>query len=777
VRAARLFAATALIGGVAVINAPGAHAATITVTTADDVVDGGDGLVSLREAFATANGNAQDDTIVLAAAATYTLDDCAPGVLTHTADQALTITGNDATITQSCSDSGIIASTSTAVTSLLTIDGVHLVGGPNSGASIDGAAIFADGRLVLSNSEITGVEGGPSGTVIASPFSPGGGVTVTISGSNLHDNFSTVVTTEFASATVTGTTIADNQGGGISLVDGSPLTIEDSHIERNTGLGARTTGFNAARLLVYTSTIVDNGLVGLDCFSCRETVVSESVVTGNGASAPIGGGGGIMHTFNYVQAPLDPHVLIEETYIADNHAEHPGGGLLVKLGGPPEDADGDRPTIVIDSTTFENNTTGGDFNDGGGAAIQHGDLQMSLVNFTGNETLGANARGGGLSMDSPFADGLPGSRHVQFGSVSFDGNTATASGGGADIQANGIAEITDATFTDNVSGGNGGGASIHAGIAGLDRITASGNSADIGGGIFIRRGGSTPSGGLFRSTLFGNTATAHGGGLAVDDIDVVIDNSTITGNAAPEGGGISVGIDPMDEFELVTLRSSTLASNTAVVGANAVTYEGELDTDRALVVDPLGSANCAGFPVSFAPVGRSFLSDASCGAAATDTVSSADPLLGALANNGGSTLTRLPAATSPIGGLVPVAQCTLSDQRGVTRPQGSACEPGAVEVFEAAAITGSNGSDTLIGSVGNDVMLGLGGSDALFGLAGNDILDGGDGPDLLVGGPGVDTLLGGRGIDVLIGTVGDTLVGGAGVDVCWFVGASRPRDC
>ena len=56
-----------------------------------------------------------------------------------------------------------------------------------------------------------------------------------------------------------------------------------------------------------------------------------------------------------------------------------------------------------------------------------------------------------------------------------------------------------------------------------------------------------------------------------------------------------------------------------------------------------------------------------------------DPKLGPLANNGGPTDTLLPLAGSPAidqGG----ATCPATDQRGIVRPQGAACDIGAVEV-------------------------------------------------------------------------------------------------
>jgi hypothetical protein len=65
----------------------------------------------------------------------------------------------------------------------------------------------------------------------------------------------------------------------------------------------------------------------------------------------------------------------------------------------------------------------------------------------------------------------------------------------------------------------------------------------------------------------------------------------------------------------------------------------------------------------------------------------ADPLLGPPANNGGPTLTLLPGAGSPALDRVPsgTVACKPVDQRGVSRPQGSACDIGAVEVVPPAS--------------------------------------------------------------------------------------------
>ena len=88
--------------------------------------------------------------------------------------------------------------------------------------------------------------------------------------------------------------------------------------------------------------------------------------------------------------------------------------------------------------------------------------------------------------------------------------------------------------------------------------------------------------------------------------------------------------------------------------------------------------------------GFNFSDDSSCGFGNTDEgdrQNAGSPGVGALAANGGPTQTMLPQTGSPLIDAVPIAQCQLDgasgitrDQRGVTRPQGSGCDIGSVEV-------------------------------------------------------------------------------------------------
>jgi hypothetical protein len=56
-----------------------------------------------------------------------------------------------------------------------------------------------------------------------------------------------------------------------------------------------------------------------------------------------------------------------------------------------------------------------------------------------------------------------------------------------------------------------------------------------------------------------------------------------------------------------------------------------------------------------------------------------DPMVGPLAENGGPTLTHALLTGSPAIDAGDDAVCPATDQRGVSRPQGVACDIGAYE--------------------------------------------------------------------------------------------------
>ena len=243
-------------------------------------------------------------------------------------------------------------------------------------------------------------------------------------------------------------------------------------------------------------------------------------------------------------------------------------------------------------------------------------------------------------------------------------NDAVLTGG----TAGGVIGDADVTLSRSVVEGNTGGAGVTAYTGSLTVLASivQDNNGGIGGGIA----------GVFvvvqSSTISGNAASTGAG--VWSDQTAMITNSTITGNAATGTGGglLTTNSD-------ATFTYSTVVDNAAPTGANlAMLTAGNLTSFASVFAGPIGGANCSLNPaVGKGMQSSNFASDPSCGL----EVGAGDPMLGPLAENGGPTPTRLPAVTSP---LIDYADCEGSpifdDQRGDLRPQGGACDAGAVEV-------------------------------------------------------------------------------------------------
>ena len=233
------------------------------------------------------------------------------------------------------------------------------------------------------------------------------------------------------------------------------------------------------------------------------------------------------------------------------------------------------------------------------------------------------------------------------------GNAATTGGG---LENEGHATLIETTVSGNA-------AEWGAGIDTSERLvllasTVSGNEAanDAGG---IRN---TAEVEITNSTLSGNTAGSEGGGLyhwnLLSSPIARISHSTITGNAAGEGGGIYIDAGFLND--LVVMRGSILAGNTASVGPDCYTIPfAELTSSGYNIVERTDACTIVG------------------------STTQVDPLLGPLADNGGPTRTHAPLAGSP---TINAGTCTdldgapvTEDQRGEPRPRGAACDIGSVE--------------------------------------------------------------------------------------------------
>src|SRR5262249_28196708 len=78
-----------------------------------------------------------------------------------------------------------------------------------------------------------------------------------------------------------------------------------------------------------------------------------------------------------------------------------------------------------------------------------------------------------------------------------------------------------------------------------------------------------------------------------------------------------------------------------------------------------------------------------CGLTGPGDRAGVSPLLGGIGNNGGPTLTQQLLAGSPAIDAGTGSGCPSTDQRGVARPIGGACDIGAYELATPSAATGA----------------------------------------------------------------------------------------
>ncbi len=368
-------------------------------------------------------------------------------------------------------------------------------------------------------------------------------------------------------------------------------------------------------------------------------------------------------------------IMVVDSKVHENLAEEPGGGIMAQR----------RATIV--RSVITGNLAN---DDGGGVYARRGGVQVFDSIVSGNLVDGS---GGAIGSTG---DILVVRSHI-------DGNTTDGDGGALYADEDGDITVIDSTVDGSDADGPGGAIFTLDGDVTVVNSTVNGNRADDRGGAISGEADVT----IINSTIARNAAVAHVGGGVWARGNLYVANSTISHNYAEGfGGGVFAS-------GTVGLVKSTIMDNIAPVAANVGAGE-RLDAFGSIIgpadtkftggqVQPTGR-NCQ------VPAGRSygynFVSDASCGlSAATDILGSGDPMLGELSQNGGLGETRQPEPGSPVLDRIPAADCSFApfgdvhegdqhvegliadrlalaamDQRGVPRPQGPACDIGALEV-------------------------------------------------------------------------------------------------
>lgn len=347
---------------------------------------------------------------------------------------------------------------------------------------------------------------------------------------------------------------------------------------------------------------------------------------------------------------------------------------------------------VTDDLTIDGGGATSTVIDGNGATIQDRVLQISPSGFPVAFHMDGVTLQNGKARDS------------------LGGLSNTGEHGGGIIINNGTTTLTDVVIRNSVTGKGavGNGLGFNGGLGGsggglamggnatvtLDRVTVSGNTTAIGG---------PPAGSLSVGR------SGDGGGIAVLSGTLTIINSTVSGNRtgnggdggssfgggdAGAGGGIFVSLGT------VSLNNATVAENGAGsggpgttpgdggVGGGIVVNSGSLNLKNTLVADneaAVGGPDCFGTITSqgFNLIGDGTNCSGPVNGVSNDQVGSSgspiDPLLGSLQDNGGGLPTQALLADSPAVNAGDNATCASTDERGLSRPQGTSCDIGAYE--------------------------------------------------------------------------------------------------
>ena len=261
---------------------------------------------------------------------------------------------------------------------------------------------------------------------------------------------------------------------------------------------------------------------------------------------------------------------------------------------------------------------------------------------------------------------------------------------GGNIRNQGTLTLSDDAVTNGTAtSGSGGGISNDGGTLTITHSLVSGNSS-------TNPSGGGDSGGIQN---FGpNPVTGTAGTL-------VVDNSTVAGNTAALGGGVfswcggtSGACSSSGANNTTRITNSTIAFNDggarSATGGGLLVSQGTISVQNSIVALNTVDTPSAGTPSdcgttspgTISSLGHDLESGTDCGFTSTGDLQSTNPRFSSTSpqDNGGNTDTLGLDATSPAVDAIPLGAsgCTGTDQREVTRPQGTGCDIGASELFE-----------------------------------------------------------------------------------------------
>ena len=394
-----------------------------------------------------------------------------------------------------------------------------------------------------------------------------------------------------------------------------------------------------------------NGTIVLASDLPAVTLTSSVTIIGNGASNTV-----IDGVTKYSGFYFDGAVAVVLSGLTIQNASSDYGAAIRTRSG--------ATLSVSDSTFAFNNITNGD----GGAIRSSGDATIANSTFTSNSTTG-DADGGAIDTSSG---------NITVTDSTFTSNTA-GDHAGAIRTSSGDITVTDSTFTGNTAVGDGGVLDTDDGNVTISDSTFTNSRSDDDGGVVDTGGGNVT---VTRSTFTGNSAGDDGGVIGTRTGAISVTNSTFTTNTADDqGGAIAVeGSDGSASVNFVTMVGNTsLGNSTTEKYLGAVDSDGDATVRNSIVYDNTGGDVRAGVLLSASF--SLFTSTSSVYPSESDSslIFGEDPLLGALADNGGPTQTMMPGAGSPVLGAANPAGAPSTDQRGFTRTTNGRADMGAVE--------------------------------------------------------------------------------------------------
>lgn len=396
--------------------------------------------------------------------------------------------------------------------------------------------------------------------------------------------------------------------------------------------------------------------------------VTNSIVTGNSAG---GGGGGI-----YSQGPLSvTGGMIGGPNPADgNQSGGSGGGVFLSS------AIAVNTNFSLSGVTVSHNTANDPQTSGGG-----GGIRLELHNYLDTATITNSTISANTATDGPGGDGGDGGGISNYSVNDGAGNSSVTTITGSTISGNTCHD--SGTSSDAV----GGGIANFGGTLNLTNSTVSGNTATganraDGGGIYNQDAMNVTG-----STISGNTATnGSGGGVWSENgaapVGITFTNSTIVGNTATSVvsgvGGLGGGVFTRGRL---VLTYTTVARNTAATAGGGVTNGSNVRPLGTIIAANTGGDCSLLGSAAYLSQGYNLDDDGTCGLTMpTDRSHDATPgLATTLAANGSTgplTLALLPGSNAIDHGGTSANGCPATDERGIARPSGAACDIGAFEL-------------------------------------------------------------------------------------------------